>query len=255
MDTAAAHAGIPRIEEKCDEIVQSRFTPHPFGARVSPDNIDRVLRGLLSLSQAFPYIQAGSLKDLVLDAIAHNEDIGEDIELTSVVATFIAWYETGGHKIVADQGVQSLDEVLDTNDIFHSNLLKKDIKTILGRELVPDYSGETRDYLLWLGEALADRNPIMRVAAMVAFETHADPMIEGLARSLSTLFNVETQELPYFLCHHCHLREGALDHAFHVKLKPKLFKMLRVDEHPEAYLRAFEDCYAKNQSWCEKLAA
>ncbi|UEM11390.1 hypothetical protein J4G43_043825 [Bradyrhizobium barranii subsp. barranii] len=101
------------------------FGPHPFASQMSGDQVASLLPEYLAMSQAFPYLQAGSQRDLIFDAMHQNRDIGRDIELTSVVANFICWDETGGHGGILRGGKAALPDILLTEN-FHSNLLRKD---------------------------------------------------------------------------------------------------------------------------------
>ncbi|WP_338696250.1 MULTISPECIES: hypothetical protein [Bradyrhizobium] len=176
------------------------FGPHPFAAAMSKDQIVSLIPEYLAMSQAFPYLRAGSQKDLVFAAMHTNRDLPRHVELTSVVANFICWDETGGHSRVLRAGNAALPDILATEQ-FHSNLFRKDASRLLGGAVKPNYSPTTKRYLHSLYAGLSSKDPVVRCAYMVAFELHAAEMIQSLSATVVETFDVEADDLEYFRVH------------------------------------------------------
>ena len=172
------------------EVITKEFSLHPFEIIPDSANYEVILSNYLAMSQAFPYLQAGSQSALFFHYMHNNQDVPEPIELTTVVGNFLCWDETGGLNLTLASGLKSLPRLLETRR-FHSNLLKKDCNTIFHRNIYPDYSRITKNYLLRLYQGLSDITHDQRVACMVSFEIHADKMITSLWNSLAMHFNIE----------------------------------------------------------------
>ena len=59
------------------------------------------------MSQAFPYIQSARQKHLYDHYINGNKPIDRDLEITTVVANFLSWDETGGLGITLTNRISS----------------------------------------------------------------------------------------------------------------------------------------------------
>ncbi|MGY3443347.1 hypothetical protein ACVW17_003348 [Bradyrhizobium sp. USDA 4473] len=223
--------------------------PHPFAAEMSKEQVVSLLPEYLAMSQAFPYLQAGSQKDLIFDAMHHNRDVTRDIELTSVVANFICWDETGGYGRVIQGGKAALPEILATES-FHSNLLRKDASRLLGRTIQPNYSATTKRYLHCLYDGLSSIDPLIRCAYMVAFELHAAEMIQVLWSTLTRIFDVQAGDLEYFRSH-----VGGDDPAekYHGEMTSRLVRELVPVDRNVRFMGEFNQAYQLNVQWCRDL--
>lgn len=237
--------------ERLNLLVQEDFDKHPLADGVTRRNAEVLLANYLAMSQAFPYIQAGSQSNLILDIMEKNLDVPSDIEMTSVVGNFISWDETGGHSIMMKTGIEGLSGILDTQKLFHSNLLKQDIMLILGKPIRPSYSKITKEYLKNLLKGFSSFDRLERLAYMVAFEYHAGQMIEALWNSLSAQFNIAMDELSYFKTH-----VGGNDPSepYHIKMTCSMIEsFVRSDSELDTFLQLFREAYSTNVRWCQKI--
>lgn len=232
-----------------DELLKERFAVHPYIDGIGKDNVKYLLTNYLAMSQAFPYIQAGSQYGMIASAIRNGHDIPREFELTTVVGNFLSWDETGGHQALLAGGLPALPSILDAGK-FHAHVLRKDIETLLGEEDVkPDYGDATKQYLLGLMAGLSDFDHLVRLAHMIAFEKHAFVMIATLQDSLAKLFEVEREKLAYFEMH-----VGGDDPAegYHVEMTESLIKALVKSEADAATFRGqVVEAYGRNVAWCE----
>lgn len=237
------------ITKEKERIVRSSGK-HPFGSELNKGNIESVLESYVAMSQAFPYLQAGSQKDIVLDCIQNNKIISTPVEITSVVGNFLCWDETGGHHVVQKFGNEGLPKIIDTRN-FHSNILINDIKKLIGREVVPNFDENTSSYLISLLEGLSSFDPVVRCACMVAFEEHAEIMIESLWASLEKIYpEVNKDSLEYFFLH-----VGGDDPAeeYHVQMTNKMIDELIPEGQISSFLESFKKYYTLNVDWCKSV--
>lgn len=239
-----------KIQKEMSKILDNQFGSHPFLTGLSQENLESVMKNYLAMSQAFPYIQAGSQKEQIFDCIKNNKDVSEEMETTSVVANFLSWDETGGHYILQKEGISGLPNILNTEHNFHVNLLKKDCKAIFGKDIKPSYSKVTSEYLYRLCDGLSSLDSVVRCAFMVAFEAHAGQMITALWESLSTFTDVNKDSLSYFRTH-----VGGDDPAepYHVQMTSRMIAKVVSEAQIADFLKAFEAAYALNYSWCQKI--
>lgn len=229
-------------------IVQERFPTHPFAGDIDPDNFESLMSNYLAMSQAFPYIQAGSHKRLLFHYMDAGIDIPQELEISAVVGAFLVWDETGGWKITQEKGVEGLLYILETKNFFHSNLLKRDLRRIFGHDLKPAYTDATQRYLKALNDGLASLDPVTRCAFMASFETHAERMIESLWGYIVRQTGINKDELSYFSTH-----VGGDDpaEAYHVGLTTNMIANLVPTEDQERFIREFVNAYRLNLEWCE----
>lgn len=239
------------IEESLYSLIDNKFGNHPFSYGVTKENIENLLANYLAMSQAFPYIQAGSQANLILTVMKNNIDVPIEIEMTSVVGNFLSWDETGGHHIIVENGVKGLPLILNTQMNFHANYLKKDIFLLLGKNLSPSYSSITQKYLKNLLSGFASITHLERLAYMVAFEQHAGIMIESLWKSLSTQFLIDKDDLFYFRIH-----VGGSDPAepYHIEITRSMIKkFIKNRTESESFINYFTEAYSNNFNWCESI--
>ncbi|HMT27288.1 MAG TPA: hypothetical protein PKD96_03215 [Candidatus Absconditabacterales bacterium] len=225
---------------------------HPFETQIRKSNLQRVFSNYLAMSQAFPYLQAGSQKELIMDCIMKNKDVPVEIEITSVVGNFLCWDETGGHFVVGREGNAGLSKILDVEKYYHSHLLKTDIKYLMNHEINPDYSLVTQAYLKKLYEGLSSKNHVNRCACMVAFEQHAGVMIQSLWDSLTKLFDIPKERLIYFAVH-----VGGDDPAeiYHEEMTHQMIQKIVSPDQVNDWLIYFEGWYEKNLQWCDDICS
>jgi hypothetical protein len=238
------------IIENLQKTVEAKFPIHPFTSKISSSNSKNVMGKYFAMSQAFPYIQAGAYKDLVLRAIGKSRSISESIEKTFVIGAFLCWDETGSQYLLQQNGIKALPNILDTRTHFHANLLKKDLEQIFGDKIPPNYCKDTQEYLKELLKKLGAQSKLERSAMMVAFEMHAERMIQELWKSLSEAHELKKETLTYFEAH-----VGGDDpaEAYHVALTQRLVQDLISEKDMESFVSHFINAYRLNIDWCEKI--
>ena len=240
-----------KIMENIDleSVVDSEFGAHPFTFISEDADYHKILSNFLAMSQAFPYLQAGSQQALIFHHMNTNTDIPEHVELTSVVGNFLCWDETGGFYLTLASGLKGLPRLLETRR-FHSNLLKKDLHYIFQQPIQPDYSSLTQSYLTELYRGLSTLCPIERVAYMVGFETHANRMISALWDSLVKKYLLEKNKLAYF---HTHVGGDDPAEAYHVEMTNKLINKIVSPDKIDLFTSLFIKAYRANHEWCKAL--
>ena len=241
----------PDSHVRLQKIVDEHFSQHPFASGITKANVADLLANYLAMSQAFPYLQAGAQRDVIHACIRDNRGVPAAFEITSVVGNFLAWDETGGNYILRRFGVEGLPRILETTQNFHANHLRRDIRALLDRDVEPEFSPETRDYLLRLSEALAHDDPQVRCATMVSFELHAAQMIGALWESLVGLYAVEPDSLSYFRMH-----LGGADPAepYHVAMTCEMIERLVPAREWSGFERHFVDAYRMHFDWCAEIS-
>lgn len=240
-----------RADGYADLSVRAReaFGDHPFAVEMDRERLEAVLPDYLGMSLAFRYLQAAAQKDAIFEAIRDNRDVPEGIELMNAVANFLVWDEAGGIDLMASQGKAGLPQLLDTAR-FHSSLLRKDALELLGHPIAPNFGPVTRRYLEALYRGLASTDVVVRCAHMVAFEIHANAMIDALWTAVSAATGRAAQSLGYFERH-----VGGDDPAeeYHVDMTQRLVaRVVPLDER-ERFRREFESAYALHLRWCRAL--
>ncbi len=235
--------------EILDEIIDQNFPVHPFSQGITSQNSETLMAEFLTMSKLFPYIQAGAHTKLIEQHVLRNEDIPFSTEVTSVVSSFLVWDEFGGHARILRKGQAGLPEILRTKS-FHANLLQNDLSKIFNKQVSPSYSSVTKEYLNSLNEGLSSLNTVERVAHMVAFERHANKMIESLWSSLQDLYQVEKDSLIYFKAH-----VGGDDpaEAYHVAMTSNMIDHLISKSETQEFMTAFSKAYALNYNWCNAI--
>ncbi|BBH54554.1 hypothetical protein [Fluviispira sanaruensis] len=224
---------------------------HPFDS-INIENMKGFMANYLAMSQAFPYLQAGSQKDLFFNYMNDNKPIDKDLEITSVVGNFLSWDETGGLFITLRKKMAGISEILKTEKYFHSNNLQDDLYMIFGQNISPYYSETTKKYLNKLYEKLSDNDSIKRCATMVSFEVHANNMITSLWDSLANRYNfLIKNELKYFYNH-----VGGEDPAeqYHVKMTEEMIELIANNEEKRSlFIKYFTENYKFHTEWCEAI--
>lgn len=239
------------LQEKIESVVHKALSPHPFLNVNKNENLEEILANYFAMSQAFPYLQAGAMKDLFWNDVYTRGSVSPDVEQTSVVGAFLTWDEFGGHFQTLKRGNPGLPFILNTQRGFHANMFREDIETLLGKSIVPFYSETTKKYLMELYEGLSHQNETVRCAAMIAFEMHAEQMITALWEGLANIFpNVSKERLRYF---NAHVGGDDPAEAYHVMMTTKLMENVLVEDSEELFFSSWKKYYVLNFQWCFEL--
>lgn len=235
--------------DQLGELAGKRCVQHPF-ERVQAD-LGEVLGRYATMSQQFPYKQAGAFGRLSEYYGLRAEPIPRDVDLTFAVGSFLVWDEVGGNYRLLHGGLARLPEILDTRG-FHASLFLSDAEMLLGRAISPLVDPKTILYMERLEADLGSVDRVTRVATMVAFELHAERMIEALWGSVVRAFpGVEKDSLLYFQAH-----VGGDDpaEAYHVAMTNRLIALTVLESERDAFLEAFLAAYDRNIAWCSAVA-
>ena len=231
------------------KLVADGFPHHPFHSlRLNKYQLEDIMSEYLAMSSSFPYLQAGSCSKQIIDSITGDRPIRPEVELTSVVGAFLVWDEFGGWLKTVKAGAKGLPGILDTS-AFHANVLKSDLSSIFGKEIMPRFGLSTKKYLLDLYRGLSDTDDLRRCAMMTSFEFHAERMIKELWSSLKDSTGCGDEELRYFVGH-----VGGDDpaEAYHVQMTEKMMATL-VGSNVRGFKRAFLECYGLHFNWCHSI--
>lgn len=234
-----------------EEIVEKDFPTHPFTQLTQIGKVKKVLPRYTAMSEAFPYIQAGAYKNLILRCIESNKGVAKEVEKTFVVGAFLSFDETGGLYGLRTQGISYLPRILETRN-FHVSLLKADVERIFGDQVLPEYDAATKIYLKDLMSDLGAFDAVHRCAAMVAFEMHAAQMIDALWGALARVYpGIDKESLAYF---RLHVGGDDPQEVYHEQLTKKLTSSVVPKERQEDFLQKFKSCYASNVAWCAEIS-
>ncbi len=224
---------------------------HPFKKIIYRNTISALLPHFLAMSTAFPYIQAGSQLPLILDLMERDQDVSHAHEILAVVGSFLCWDETGGGHVLECFGKAGLSKILQTKKWSHTNILKQDVNLITGLHIKPDFSEPTYSYLKLLIQGFSDLNPVIRCAHMVAFECHADVIIQNLWQVICDNFDVNPDKLTYFKIH-----VGSDDpaEAYHVAMTKEMIKHIVSPNDEILFLTTAKESIKIHLDWAEKLA-
>lgn len=236
--------------EQLVAIVSKEFGVHPFTHIQDKEQLEVLLPEYLAMSLAFRYLQAAAQKDVIFDAIQENRSVPEEIELMNVVGNFLTWDESGGNGLLLSQGKAGLPNILDTQRLFHSNILRTDAAKILGYSISPNFSPVTQHYLNTLYQGLASTDPIRRCAYMIAFELHAASMIDSLWGAITAITNLPRKELRYF---DLHVGEDDPAEKYHVEMALRLIELVVPPHKHDRFLAEFRAAYQLNFEWCHAL--
>ena len=131
------------IIEELSRRIGERFLDHPFRNGVNKDNFETVIAEYLAMSIAFPFIQAGAIHETYKAALRAGGDTDKNAEITGAVGAYLVWDEVGGHKLTLERGNEGLLQLPATRRNYHAHWLRKDIRTLLGRDVPPHRSAAT----------------------------------------------------------------------------------------------------------------
>ena len=245
---AQASAGI--IEELSRRIIE-RFPDHPFRSGVDKANFEAVSAGYLAMSIAFPFIQAGAIHQTYKAALRTGGDTDKNAEIAGAVGAYLVWDEVGGHKLTLESGNEGLLQLPATRRNYHAHWLRKDIRTILGKDVRPHRSAATARYLDALLDGLSDTRSNRNVAYMIGFECHAQAMITALWDAVCSSFDLpHDEQLAYFWGH----VGGELPaEAVHVEMTRMMVAELVPPDRREEFIELCLEAYALNYHWCEGI--
>lgn len=230
--------------------IEKNYAKHPFSAIPKNSNYEFILANYLAMSQAFPYLQAGSNKELIMQAIDNNHDVDHAAELTLVAGLFLCFDEAACLYPLIAKGLKALPDLCKTKR-FHSNLLKKDMNLLFNKDIPPNYSPITKHYLKNLYLGLSSIDHLERVSAMVSFEMHADAMIKLLWNNLCENFTVERKKLTYF---NLHVGDNPAE-IYHVQMTQSIVEKIVPSEKIYLFEKSFLEHYKLHVDWCSQLVA
>lgn len=232
---------------KADKSLKS----HPFKNIESQRNIINLFPHFLALSIAFPYIQAGSQQSIIQHLIDNNEDISVTYEILSVVGHFLCWDETGGAYVLECFGKSGLMKILETKKWFHANMLREDISHITGEQIKPNFAEPTKSYLNKLILGFNNLNPVIRCAHMVAFEHHANAIIDSLWHSIGKQFKVNLNKLTYFKTH---VGGDQPAEAYHMAMTKKMINYIVKAVDQDLFINTALEAIDTHLNWSGKIA-
>jgi hypothetical protein len=239
------------IRVKIEHEITKLYPEHPFVLGISQSNVQDVMWKYLAMSQAFPLIQSGAFLPLIKKSIVNNKELPEEFFKAFAVAMFLCNDEMGSHHILSNGGNRRLPEILKTEEQSHASLLKKDLLILFGNPPVPNFCPVTKQYLLTLSESLGSNDIVELVASMVAFETHANHMINAVWQRIGQLFPaIDKNSLEYFKIH-----VGGDDpaEAYHVQMTDRLIIEAKAESNSDEFVKKVLRYYDLNATWCQNI--
>src|SRR4051795_12348058 len=241
------------IIEELSRGIGERFLDHPFRSGVNKDNFATVIAEYLAMSIAFPFIQAGAIHETYKAALRAGGDTDKNAEITGAVGAYLVWDEVGGHKLTLERGNQGLLQLPATHRNYHAHWLRKDIHTLLDRDVQPHRSAATIRYLDELLGGLSDARRNRNVAYMIGFECHAQAMIGALWDAACSSFDLPHNERLVYFWDHVGGDEPA--EGFHVEMTRMMVAELVPPDRREEFIELCLEGYALNFHWCEAITA
>lgn len=239
------------IIEELSRRIGERFLDHPFRLGVNKDNFEAVAADYLAMSIAFPFIQAGAIHETYKAALRAGGDTDKNAEITGAVGAYLVWDEVGGHKLTLEKGNEGLLQLPATRRNYHAHWLRRDIRTILGRDIQPHRSAATTRYLDELLDGLSDAGSNRNVAYMIGFECHAQEMISALWDAVCSSFGLpHDQRLVYFWGH---VGGDEPAEGVHVEMTRMMVAELVPPDRREEFIELCLEGYALNFHWCEAI--
>jgi len=241
------------IIKQLNRRIGERFLDHPFRNAVNKDNLETVIAEYLAMSIAFPFIQAGAIHETYKAALRAGGDTDKNAEITGAIGGFLVWDEVGGHKLTLEKGNEGLLQLPATRRNYHAHWLRRDIRTVLGKDVQPHRSAATIRYLNELLGGLSDARRNRNVAYMIGFECHAQEMISALWDAVCSSFDLPHDErLIYFWGH---VGGDAPAEAVHVEMTRMMVAELVPPDTREEFIELCLEAYALNFHWCEAITA
>lgn len=228
-----------------------RLVPiHPFAEKIDMVHMEPLLANYLAMSMSFPYLQSGSCSDAIISSIKDGREMPPHFEKSSIVGAFLVWDELGGWHKTFKKGHSGLPGILDSKAV-HANYLKADLETLFGHKVEMRFDEPTKEYLLDFYKALSSEIPVIRCAAMVTFELHAERMITSLWETVANSFSVEKRHLKYFDTH-----VGGDDpaEAYHVQMTKNLVDATVEPNTVERFKAEALRQYFLHIQWCKNIS-
>ena len=241
------------IIEELNRRIGERFLDHPFRNGVNKDNFETVIAEYLAMSIAFPFIQAGAIHETYKAALRAGGDTDKNAEITGAVGAYLVWDEVGGHKLTLERGNVGLLQLPATRRNYHAHWLRRDIRTILGKDVPPYRSAATTRYLDELLGGLSDARRNRNVAYMIGFECHAQAMISALWDAVCSSFDLPHDERLVYFWGHVGGDEPA--EGVHVEMTRMMVAELVPPDRREEFIELCLEGYALNFHWCEAITA
>jgi len=115
--------------------IAERYPVHPFSVGIHRENFEAVIAEYLAMSIAFPFLQAGAIHACYAAALRVKGDTDKNAEIVGAIGAFLVWDEMGGHELTLAHGERGLLRLPQTRLNFHSNLLRSDIRAVLGHDV------------------------------------------------------------------------------------------------------------------------
>ena len=90
----------------------------------------------------------------------------------------------------------------------------------------------------------------MRCATMVAFEAHAQAMIDSLWDSIVRVYQVEANSLTYF---RIHVGDDDPAEKYHTEVTERMIHLLVPQERAESFRQLYSSALEKNLNWCTEV--
>jgi len=245
--------GSAAIVDELNRRIGERFREHPFRNGVNKENFAAVSADYLAMSIAFPFIQAGAIHATYKAALRAGGDTDKNAEITGAIGAYLVWDEVGGHKLTLESGNQGLLQLPATRRNYHAHWLRRDLRTILGKDVQPHRSAATTRYLDQLLDGLSDSRRNRNVAYMIGFECHAQEMIGALWDAVCASFDLPHDErLVYFWGH---VGGHSPAEAVHVEMTRMMVAELVPPDRRDEFIELCLEGYALNFQWCEAITA
>jgi hypothetical protein len=241
------------IIEELSQQIGERFPDHPFRNGVNKDNFEAVIADYLAMSIAFPFIQAGAIHETYKAALRAGGDTDKNAEITGAIGAYLVWDEVGGYKLTVEEGNIGLLQLPVTHRNFHAHWLRRDIRTILGKDVLPHRSAATTRYLDELLGGLSEARRNRNVAYMIGFECHAQTMISALWDAICVSFDLPHDERLVYFWGHVGGDEPA--EGVHVEMTRMMVAELVPPNKREEFIELCLEGYALNFHWCEAITA
>jgi hypothetical protein len=238
------------LHEQIESLVKEISPVHPFEKGLKRENAEPVLSHYLGLCLCAPYIIGGSNKDLFLNCIFSGRKIDKNIEITTAISSFLSLDETGSYMKLMEGGHEALPDILDTSN-FHSNILRRDLKFLFGKNIEPVHTSQLKYYFVQLSEGLSSLDDLQRCACLVALEVHSEIMILALWNSIHKAFpEVDKDKLEYF---YLHVGGNNPAEQYHVEMTERMIdEIVSTEDFPifAEYLKKF---YTLNVELCNHI--
>lgn len=238
------------VHHQIEKLIADNYPQHPFEENIASENVEAILAQYLGLCQCAPYIIGGSNKDLFLNCVFSGRELDKKIEITTAISSFLALDETGSYVKLIEGGHEALPQILETSN-YHSNILKRDLKLLFGKEVKPVQTDKHKYYFVQLADGLSSLDDLQRCACLVALEVHSEIMILTLWNSIMRVFpSVEKNKLLYF---YLHVGGDNPAEKYHVAMTEKMIAEIVSSENMPIFMNYFKKFYEMNIGLCKDI--